>query len=114
MSTMTMAPAAVLPSPRTSTVRLTRRGRLVVFTIGLLLVLALGVLWGSGSVATEQPGTAEPTLVVQVQPGDTLYDLAASITTDGDVNAMVERIEELNRLESSMLYAGQKLRVPVA
>lgn len=114
MSTMTLAPAAVLPSFRTSTVRLTRRGRLVVFTVGLLLVLALGVLWGSGSVATEQPGTADPTLVVQVQPGDTLYDLAASITTDGDVNAMVERIEDLNRLESAMLYAGQKLRVPVA
>ena len=72
----------------------------MVFTVGLLLVLALGVLWGSGSVATEQPGTAEPTLVVQVEPGDTLYDLAASITTDGDVNAMVERIEDLNRLES--------------
>jgi hypothetical protein len=28
------------------------------------------------------------------------------------VNAMVERIEDLNRLESSYLYAGQKLRVP--
>ncbi len=110
MSTMTIAPSTV----RVPSLRLTRRGRLVVFTLGLLLVLALSVLWGSGSVATEQPGSAEPTLVVQVQPGDTLYDLAASLTTDGDVNAMVERIEDLNRLESSMLYAGQKLRVPVA
>ena len=109
MSTMTMAPNAI----HTPTLRLTRRGRLVVFTVGLLLVLALGVLWGAGSVATEQPGAGEPTLVVQVEPGDTLYDLAARITTDGDVNAMVERIEDLNRLESSMLYAGQKLRVPV-
>ena len=109
MSTMTMAPHTI----HTPSLRLTRRGRLVVFTIGLLLVLALGVLWGAGSVATEQPGTSEPTLVVQVEPGDTLYDLAARITTDGDVNAMVERIEDLNRLESSMLYAGQKLRVPV-
>lgn len=114
MSTMTMAPTAVHPSIPTGSVRLTRRGRLVVFTVGLLLVLALGVLWGSGSVATEQSGSAEPTLVVQVQPGDTLYDLAARVTTDGDVNAMVERIEDLNRLESAMLYAGQKLRVPVA
>ena len=108
MSTMTMT-----MTPPT-TLALTRRGRLVVFAASLLLVLAFFVLWGSGSVATEQPGTAEPTLVVQVQPGDTLYDLAASITVDGDVNAMVERIEDLNRLESAMLYAGQKLRVPVA
>ncbi len=106
MSTMTMTPP--------TTLALTRRGRLVVFATGLMLVLALFVLWGSGSVATEKSGTAEPTLVVQVQPGDTLYDLAASLTTDGDVNAMVERIEDLNRLETAMLYAGQKLRVPVA
>lgn len=106
MSTMTIAPTAQL--------QLTRRGRLVVFTLGLMLVLALGVMWGSGSVATEQPGVAEPTLVVQVESGDTLYDLAAQITTDGDINAMVERIQELNRLESAMVYAGQKLRIPVA
>jgi len=106
MSTMTMTPP--------TTLALTRRGRLVVFATGLLLVLALFVLWGSGSVATEKSGAAEPTLVVQVQPGDTLYDLAASLTVDGDVNAMVERIEDLNRLETAMLYAGQKLRVPVA
>ena len=106
MSTMTIAPTPQL--------QLTRRGRLVVFTLGLMLVLALGVMWGSGSVATERPGTAEPTLVVQVESGDTLYDLAAQITTDGDINAMVERIQDLNRLESAMVYAGQKLRVPVA
>ncbi|QBR92280.1 LysM peptidoglycan-binding domain-containing protein [Nocardioides euryhalodurans] len=110
MSTMTLSPTPTI----TSAVRLTRRGRLVVFAAGLLVVLALGVLWGSGSVATERPGTPESTLVVQVEPGDTLYDLAASITTEGDVNAMVERIEDLNRLDSAVLYAGQKLRVPTS
>ena len=113
MSTMTLNPQLAPSAVRAPSLRLTRRGRLVVFAAGLFLVLALGVLWGSGSVATEQSGVGEQTLVVQVEPGDTLYDLAARITTDGDVNAMVERIEDLNRLESSMLYAGQKLRVPV-
>lgn len=108
MSTLALVP----PTVRTPSLRLTRRGRLVVFAVGLLVALALGVMWGGGSVATEEPG-ADATLVVQVQPGDTLYDLAAQITTDGDINAMVERIEDLNHLESPMLYAGQKLRVPV-
>lgn len=113
MSTITMTPAAPtrVPTPST-TVRLTRRGRLVVLTAALLVLLALGVLWGSGSVATERPGAAEPTLVVQVEPGDTLYDIAARITTEGDVNATVERIEDLNRLDTAVVYAGQKLRVP--
>ena len=112
MSTMTLTPTQTF-RVRAPQVRLTRRGRLVVFTGALLLVLALGVLWGSGSVATEQPGTADPTLVVQVEAGDTLYDIAARVTTDGDVAAMVEQIEDLNRLDTSVVYAGQKLRVPV-
>ncbi|MGZ5401254.1 MAG: LysM peptidoglycan-binding domain-containing protein [Nocardioides sp.] len=110
MSTMTLNTPTTIHVP---TLRLTRRGRLVVFTVGLLVVLALGVMWGSGSVATDERG-ADQTLVVQVEPGDTLYDLAAQVTVDGDVNAMVEQIEELNNLESAMLYAGQQLRVPVA
>ena len=116
MSTMTLTAPIARPTMRpivsTPTVRLTRRGRLVVFAIGLLVILAIGVFWGSGSVASDERGAAESTLVVQVQPGDTLYDLASRVTTDGDVNAMVEQIEDLNRLESSFLYAGQKLRVP--
>ena len=107
MSTITMTPTAPMRVQAPS-VRLTRRGRLVVFTVGLLVVLALGVMWGSGSVATERPGT----LVVQVEPGDTLYDIAARVTTEGDINATVEEIEDLNRLDSSVVYAGQKLRVP--
>ena len=112
MSTMTLTPSPTIRL-RAPQVRLTRRGRLVVLAGALLLVLALGVLWGSGSVATEQPGTADPTLVVQVEAGDTLYDIAARVTTDGDVAAMVEQIEDLNRLDTSVVYAGQKLRVPV-
>ena len=92
--------------------RLTRRGRLVLLLGALLVVLVLGVFWGGGSVATERPGSPEPTRVVTVEPGDTLFGIAAGVTTDGDVNAMVEQIEDLNRLESSFLYAGQKLRVP--
>ena len=118
MSTMTLNAPIARPLARpvvcAPTVRLTRRGRLVVFALGLLLILAVGVFWGSGSVASDERGQAESTLVVQVQPGDTLYDLAARVTTDGDVNAMVEQIEDLNHLDSSVVYAGQKLRVPVA
>ncbi len=119
MSTMTIAPTAVpalRPAARAvqrGEVRLTRRGRLVVFLGALFLVLALGILWGAGSVATETPGTPEPTTVVQVGPGDTLSAIAADVTVDGDVAAMVERIQDLNALDSGMLQVGQRIRVPV-
>ena len=94
-------------------VRLTRRGRLVVFLLAIVAVLAVGVLLAAGSVATPEPGVAEPTTVVTVGTGDTLWELAAERAADGDVQEMVHRIERLNALDSSMLVAGQRLRVPV-
>jgi hypothetical protein len=111
MSTMTISPHA----PRTTHghVRLTRRGRLVVLAFALLAVLAVGVLLASGSVATDRPGTPEPTRVITVDAGQTLWDIAAGLAADGDVRSMVDHIEHLNALDSGMLVAGQRLVVPV-
>jgi hypothetical protein len=130
MSTMTIAPTRVptrvptqthvgracrdhhRPAATPSQVRLTRRGRLVVFLGALAVVLLLGVFWGAGSVATDRPGQAEPTEVVLVGPGETLWDIAAQVSTDGETGAMVERIQRMNALDSGMLTAGQKIKVP--
>lgn len=114
MSTMTVSPLPRIDTSSTTQVRLTRRGRLAVLTLGLLLVLVIGVLLSTGSVATERPGTPEPTRVVMVGTGETLWGIAAELTDDGDVREMMLRIEELNALDSVMLAAGQRLRVPVS
>ena len=98
---------------RSGSVRLTRRGRAVVFALALLVVLGFGVLWAAGSVATEDAGRPEPTRVVMVAPGDTLWAIAADIADDGQVRAMVDKIEHLNALDSAVLAAGQRLRVPL-
>ena len=98
-----------------STVRLTRRGRIVVLLLGLVMALAVGVFLGAGSVATERPGTPAPSHIVTVAPGETLWGIAAeaaAATGEDDVRAMVERIERLNALDSGMVLAGQRLRVP--
>jgi hypothetical protein len=94
-------------------VRLTRRGRLVVFLVSFAIVLGLGLALGAQSFAGEHPGTPEPTRVVMVGTGETLWAIAADLAADGDVRAMVNRIEELNALDSAMVQAGQRLRVPV-
>lgn len=95
-------------------VRLTRRGRLVVLALALLVVLGVGVWLASGSVATGERGTPEPTRVITVSSGQTLWDIAAGLAGDGDVRGMVDHIEHLNALESGMLVAGQRLVVPLA
>ena len=114
MSTI-YAPTVQLRAERRATqgsgqVRLTRRGRLVVFLLGLALLFGVALWLAAGSAATEEGGT-EHFAVVTVDPGDTLWDIAAE-ATDGNVGDMVEQIRDLNSLDSSMVYAGQQLRVP--
>lgn len=114
MSTLSISPsfttAAVRPRPA---VRLTRRGRLVVFVTSLLLVLAAAFVLAGGAVGTDEAGQPVPTEIVQVAPGDTLWGIASELATDGQVRSMISEIERLNALDSVGLAAGQKLRVPV-
>ncbi len=115
MSTMTMSTVtvnSVATVPRGTSVRLTRRGRLVVFVLSMLVVLALGLVWAAGSVATDEAGVPQPTTVVTVGTGDTLWGIASELADDGGTRAMINQIEELNALESGMLVAGQRLVVP--
>jgi LysM repeat protein len=100
-------------STRAAAVRLTRRGRLVVVVAALLVAFAIGVfVTAAGSVATQEPGSPEPTRIVQVTSGQTLWDIAAERADGGDVRAMMEKIERLNALDSSVLQVGQRLVVP--
>ena len=113
VTTVPVARATACPVRRPSgSVRLTRRGRLVVVGFALLVMLVLGVVWGSGSVATLHPGTPVPTKIVVVEPGDTLYGIAADVAPDGQVADMVEKLQQMNGLDDPMLQVGQHLRVP--
>ncbi|WP_104105483.1 LysM peptidoglycan-binding domain-containing protein [Nocardioides sp. 616] len=125
MSTMTLnptrelrfgrdLPVAARPGSGSSSVRLTRRGRVVVVAAILLTVLVLGVFFGSRSVATDEAGSPAPTEVVMVGQGDTLWGIASEIAADGDVPSVMSEIKRLNALDSGMLTLGQKLRIPLA
>ncbi|GAA4737562.1 hypothetical protein GCM10023350_21970 [Nocardioides endophyticus] len=113
MSTMTIDQMFQSSTRPRSTVRLTRRGRVVVVMLALMAVLAVGIVVAAGSVATDKAGTPEPSAVVMVGPGDTLWDIAAAAADDGDVASMIDRISKLNALDSGMLVSGQRLLIPV-
>ncbi|WP_202388446.1 LysM peptidoglycan-binding domain-containing protein [Nocardioides flavescens] len=109
------APARGRAPAAAGTVRLTRRGRVVVLLVALVLAFAVGVfVTAASSVATLEPGAPEATEIVQVGSGDTLWGIASELAEDGRVRDMMHRIERLNALESTALQTGQRLVVPAS
>ena len=100
-------------SGRRSGVRLTRRGRVVVVLVALVLLI---VGFSMGQVASQAAGPARhvspPT--VTVQPGESLWSLAVRIAPQTDPRLVVDQIESLNHLASAEVFAGQQLVVPHA
>ena len=78
-------------------------------TLALLAVIVVATLAGGG-VAETAPGPRGRRAVV-VQPGDTLWGIAAEHAAPGtDVRAYVDALVELNGLEGP-LQAGTRLRL---
>ncbi len=102
------APRAAAEAP----LRLTARGRLVVW--GLALALATGVGGAAVSAQADGPRGATEVQRVVVAPGQTLWGLAAEVAAPGeDVRDVVLRLMELNELPAGGLQAGQTVVVPV-
>jgi LysM repeat protein len=112
MSTIQSTRPVRRQAPVHGELRLTRRGRVVVVVLGMIVVFAVGLALAVGSVASPESGADVPTTVITVGTGDTLWDIASDAAGDGQVRDMITRIEHLNALESTSLVAGQQLRVP--
>jgi LysM repeat protein len=64
------------------------------------------------AIGSREAGDSVPSVVVTVQPGDTLWSIAQEVSPDEDPREVIERIEDVNVVEGS-LQVGQKLAVPV-
>ena len=79
---------------------------IAILVIGILLLLATA---SAATGSSEPPPT--PTAYV-VQPGDTLWSIAAEAGDGGDVRGTIGIIQRLNELDGSTIYAGQVLELP--
>jgi len=78
-------------------------------TVHLLAGAALAGIAGGGTNPSAAAGATSPATHV-VQPGDTLWSIAAAAAPGTDVRVMVDRIAELNG--RGPLVVGQRLTLP--
>ena len=80
-----------------------------------IAIAALGLLVALPSLSSMrlEAATAQRYAVVRVQPGDTLWGIAAKHAAQGtDLSQLVDEISDVNHLQAGSLQPGQRLRIP--
>lgn len=111
---------ALLPAvrPAAARFRLTRRGRLVLVGLPLML-LAVALLTLAGSVTAPATASGDPLVaaepeVVTVGPGESLWSLAVELAPGQDPREVVAEIIQLNNLDTPLVHSGRQLFVPAS
>jgi hypothetical protein len=101
--------------------RATHRRRPITPATTVLLALVasaitvwLGLVAQFGGVTGVAAPVPDRLAVIQVQTGETLQQVAHRVAPDAPVGQVVERIRQLNQLDSVALDAGQTLIAPIA
>ncbi|MCT9625229.1 LysM peptidoglycan-binding domain-containing protein [Pseudarthrobacter equi] len=98
--------------------RLTRRGKVVLIGIPLVLLaallLSLAGFFNSPAKASDSAAdlTVTPTVTVTVQPGESLWGIAADLAPERDARDVVADIVQLNNLSAGKILPGQQLYIP--
>lgn len=99
------------PQVTSPSVRITRRGRLVV-TFAAACGLA-AVMMGAATWIAPAPAVGSvPTVSYVVQPGDTWWSIAANIPEHGDIRGTVDVLRRLNPDLAHGLMVGAQIAVP--
>lgn len=105
-------------SPSSAPLRLTRRGRIVLIGVPLVLVavflLSLSGFFNSPAKASDSASdlAVTPTVTVTVQPGQSLWTIASAVDPNRDARDVVADIVQLNNLSAGSVLPGQQLFVP--
>ena len=86
----------------------------VLALIASAITVWLGLVAQFGGVTGGDAAVPDRLAVVQVQAGETLQQVAHRVAPDAPMGQVVERIRELNHLDSVALDAGQTLIAPIA
>lgn len=114
MSTLAFHPPVFAAPSDATPLRLTNRGRVVLFIVAVLVIGLLAVGFGSSTTATLDAGAPSATETVTVQSGQTLWQIAVAANPNGDIRTTVDEIMEINSLPSAGgLQMGRDIAVPI-
>jgi LysM repeat protein len=88
---------------------LTRRGRLVLLA---LLIVLVGSLTAAVALPSQAAAPAGPARVVVVQPGDSLWTVAQRYRPGADPVRAMDELARANGLTGSTLQPGEELTLP--
>ena len=80
--------------------------------LAIVAIVAAFLLVVPGLAKGDGPERPAPRVHYVVQPGDTLWSIATDAAGTDDVREVVDRIQELNGLQDSVLMPGQVLELP--
>ena len=100
--------------------RLTRRGRIVLSALVVAVILLVAVLaWIGGATRADAARSGPPPSAVYrnltsviVQPGESLWAIAAQAEPGADPRGVIQEIIDLNALGGTSIQPGQRLLVP--
>jgi anti-sigma-K factor RskA len=96
--------------------RLSRRGELLLRRVTVVVAAVVVILVVSAAAfaaARAVNPSPAPTRVVTVQSGQSLWQVAAAVSSSADVSDTADEIRSLNHLGGTTLTPGQVLLVPV-
>lgn len=83
----------------------------ITFTLAILAIIVVSIITSSGAYSMQ---SAYETEHYWVKQGDTLWDIAREFSPDGyDIRKMIYKIKEQNNMDTSMIYEGSKLEIPL-
>ena len=88
------------------------RRRVAALFLGMLAVAGIVIGLSLLSSAASEPAVPDRTIVVEVAPGETLWELAERVAPDSPTQQVVDRIRELNDIRGITVHPGQPLIVP--
>ena len=93
----------------TTSLRITRRGRVVLGLALALPVMALSVFLASSGALAESDAASNDFEYMTVLSGDTLWSIATMISPHEDPRDVVANIISLNQLETASLMPGKEI-----